>query len=92
MNVVWAMQRTRIIPKVHDVHFFGHDRKDYGSLHGRLLSLWKDLRSMSSQSGQSLAEMPIKGPGAQLPLYGPRKCCLRTPSVQERSIGGQGKN
>ena len=39
--------------------------------------------------------MPRKGPGTQLgevPLYGPRRHCLRKLSVQKRNRGGQGEN
>ncbi len=56
------MQRSRLFPEVHDVHLFGHDRRNHGSLHGRLLGLWKDLRSLSLELGQSLAAMPRRGP------------------------------
>ena len=66
MNVVWVMQRTRVIPKVHDVYLLRHDRRNYGSFHGRLLCLWNDLRSLSRKFGQSLAEMPREGPNPQL--------------------------
>ena len=90
-NVVWAMQCTCIVPKVHDVHFFRHDRRNYGSLHGWLLSLWKKLRSMCSQSRQSLVEMPRKGPDPQLgemSFYGPWRHSLGTLGVRERDRGG----
>ena len=66
MNVVRDMQRTRIVPKVYDVHFLRHDRRNYGSFHGRLLSLWNDLRSLSRKFRQSLLEMPREGPDPQL--------------------------
>ena len=66
MNVIWVMLRTRVIPKVHDVHFLRHDRRNYGSFYGRLLGLWDDLRSLSRKFTQSLAEMPRKGPNPQL--------------------------
>ena len=61
---------------MHDVHFLRHDRRNYGSLHGWLLSLWKKLWSMCSQSRQSLVEMPRKGPGTILggvPSFGLRE-------------------
>ena len=60
------MQRTRVIPKVHDVHLLRHDRRNYGSPYGQFLDLWDDLRSLTRKFGQSLAEMPRKGPGTQL--------------------------
>jgi len=66
MNVVRAMQCTCIIPKVHDVYFLGHDGGNYGSPYGQFLDLWDDLRSLTRKFGQSLAEMPRKGPGTQL--------------------------
>ena len=49
-----------------DVHFLRHDRRNYGSFHGRLLGLWDDLRSLSRKFRQSLAEMPREGPDPQL--------------------------
>ena len=90
-NVVWAMQCTCIVPKVHDVHFLRYDWGSYGSLHGWFFSLWNNLWSLSRKFGQSLAEMPRKGPDHQLgemPFYGSWRHRLTTLGVRERDRGG----
>ena len=94
-NVIQAMQCTRIVPNVHDVHFLGYDWGNYGSFHGRFLGLWNDFWSLSRKFGQSLAEMLRKGSNPRLgemPFHGRWRHHLRTLDVRERDRGGQGEN
>ena len=85
----------RIIPKVHDVYLLRHDRRNHESLHEWFLGLWKDLLSLSRKFGLSLAEMPRKGPSAQLgkmSFHDPRRHRLGTLGVRKRDRGGQGED
>jgi hypothetical protein len=69
-DVVWPLQCTCIVPKVHNVNLVR------GGLHGHFLHLRENFRSLSQELGQGFAEVLREGPSTELgkvPIRCPRE-------------------